>query len=131
MFSTLLPSACSSFELWTPIRPSTMSHGFVLRAWSMIFWKGLPSSSVFLISMPVSLDHPLADFEMRLIDLRQAGIDDLLVELVLLLEAEHLRRLLGEDVDDAVEDRVMQVRVVDGDHFDLLAERCAPGRGRS
>ena len=62
---------------------------------------------------------------MRLIDLREPGVDDLLVELILLLEAEHLRRLLGEDVDDAVEDRVVEIRVVDGDRFDLLAERRA------
>ena len=45
------------------------------------------------------------------------------MELILLLEAEDLRRLLGEDVDDAVEDGVVQIRVVDGDRFDLLAER--------
>ena len=55
MFSTLLPSAFSSFGLWTPIRPSTSSQGLVLRAWSRIFWKGLPSRSVFLISTPISL----------------------------------------------------------------------------
>jgi hypothetical protein len=60
---------------------------------------------------------------MRLIDLREPGVDDLLVELVLLLEAEDLRRLLGEHVDDAVEDGVVEVRVVHGDGFDLLAER--------
>ena len=67
--------------------------------------------------------HPLADFQMRLIDLRQPGVDDLFVELVLLLEPEDLRRLLGEDVDDAVEHRVVEVGIVDGDRFDLLAER--------
>ena len=67
--------------------------------------------------------HPLAHLEMRLIDLREPGVDDLLVELILLLEAEDLRRLLGEHVDDAVEDGVVQVRVVHGDRFDLLAER--------
>ena len=55
MFSALLPSPVSSFGLWTPIRPSTMSQGFVLRAWSRIFWKGLPSRSVFLIATPASL----------------------------------------------------------------------------
>ena len=32
MFSALLPSPVSSFGLWTPMRPSTMSQGFVLRA---------------------------------------------------------------------------------------------------
>ena len=100
-----------------------MSQGFVLRAWSMIFWKGLPSRSVFLIVDARLARHPLAHLEMRLIDLREPGVDDLLVELILLLEAEDLRRLLGEDVDDAVEDGVVQVGVVDGDRFDLLAER--------
>src|SRR4029453_5876155 len=46
--------------------------------------------------------HPLAHLEMRLIDLREPGVDDLLVELILLFEAEDLRRLLGEAVADAV-----------------------------
>ena len=69
--------------------------------------------------------HPLADFEVRLVDLREPGVDDLLVQLVLLLEAEHLRRLLGEDVHDPVEHGVVQVGVVDGDGFDFLAERLA------
>ena len=75
--------------------------------------------------------HPLGHFEMRLIDLREPGVDDLLVELILLLEAEDLRRLLGEDVDDAVEDGVVQIGIVDGDRLDLLAERARPGRWRS
>ena len=66
--------------------------------------------------------HPLRHLEMRLVDLRQPGVDDLLVELILLLEAEDLGGLLGEDVDDAVEDRVVQVGIVDGDGLDLLAE---------
>ena len=67
--------------------------------------------------------HPLAHLEMRLIDLREPGVDDLLVELILLLEAEDLRGLFGEDVDDAVEDRVVQIGIVHGDRLDLLAER--------
>ena len=67
--------------------------------------------------------HPLAHLEMRLIDLREPGVDDLLVELILLLEAEDLRRLFGENVDDAVEDGVVQVGIVHGDRLDLLAER--------
>ena len=69
--------------------------------------------------------HPLAHLEMRLVDLREPGVDDLLVELILLLEAEDLRRLLGEDVDDAVEDGVVEVGIVDGDRLDLLAERAS------
>jgi hypothetical protein len=38
--------------------------------------------------------HPLAHLEVRLIDLGEPGVDDLLVQLILLLEAEHLRGLL-------------------------------------
>ena len=66
--------------------------------------------------------HLLRDLEVRLVDLRQPGIDDLLVELVLLLEAEDLGGLLGQHAHDAVEDGVVEVRVVDGDGLDLLAE---------
>ena len=88
----------------------------------MIFWKGLPSSSVFLIAIAHLRRHPLAHLEMRLIDLREPGVDDLLVELILLLEAEDLRRLFGEHVDDAVEDGVVQIGIVHGDRLDLLAE---------
>ena len=78
--------------------------------------QGFPDRDARLVA------HALADLEMRLIDLREPGVDDLLVELILLLEPEHLRRLLGEHVDDAVEDRVVEVGIVDGDRFDFLAE---------
>jgi hypothetical protein len=64
----------------------------------------------------------LRDLEVRLVDLRESRIDDLLVELVLFLETEHLRRLLRQHVDDSVEDRVVQIRVVDRDRLDLLVE---------
>src|SRR5438874_7296332 len=67
--------------------------------------------------------HPVSYFEMRLIDLGESCVDDLFMELILLLEAEDLRRLLGENVDDAVEDGVVQVGIVHGDRLDLLAER--------
>ena len=85
--------------------------------------KGLAVEERFLDRDTRLGSHPLAHLEMRLIDLREPGVDDFLVELVLLLEAEHLRRLLGEDVDDAVEDGVVQIGIVDRDRFDLLAER--------
>ncbi len=67
--------------------------------------------------------HPLAHLEMRLIDLREPGVDNFLVKLILLLEAEDLRRLLGENVDDAVENGVVQIGIVHGDGLDPLAER--------
>jgi hypothetical protein len=65
----------------------------------------------------------------RLIDLRQAGVDDLLVELLLFLELEHLRGLLGQHVHDAVEHGIVQVRVVDRDGLDRLAQRLAQREG--
>ena len=123
MFSTLLPSAVSSFGLWTPIRPSTMQPGIRLARVVDDLLEGLAVEQRLLDLDAHLVRHPLAHLEMRLIDLRQPGVDDLLVELILLLEAEDLRRLLGEDVDDAVEDGVVQVGIVDGDRLDLLAER--------
>ena len=66
--------------------------------------------------------HPLTHLEMRLINLRQPGVDDLFVQLVLLLEAEDLRRLFRENADDAIEDGIVQIGVIHGDRFDLLAE---------
>src|SRR5262245_47746019 len=84
--------------------------------------EGLPVEQRFLDRDTRLARHPFAYFEMGLIDLRESGVDDFLVELVLLLEAKDLRRLLGEDVDDPVEDGVVEVGIVDGDGFDLLAE---------
>ncbi len=65
----------------------------------------------------------LGDAQMRLVDLRQTAVDDLLVQRLLLLEAEHLGGLLREHVDDAVEDAVMEVRVVDRHRLDALVQR--------
>ena len=59
---------------------------------------------------------------MRFVDLRQPGIDDLLMQLLLLLEPKDLGGLSREDIDDAVEHRVMQVWVVDGNGLYLLVE---------
>ncbi len=55
----------------------------------------------------------LADFEVGLLDLGQAGVDDLLVQLVLFLEAEHLGGLLGQRPHQPVEDEVVEIGVVD------------------
>ena len=68
-----------------------------------------------------------ADLEVRLVDLGQPGVDDLLVELLLLLEAEDLRGLLGEHPDDPVEHGVVEIGVVDGDGVDGPVERLAEG----
>ena len=123
MFSVLLPRLVSSFGLWTPIRPSDDEPRIGLARVVDDLLEGLAVEQRLLDRDARLARHPLAHLEVRLVDLREAGVDDLLVELVLLLEAEDLRRLLGEDVDDAVEDGVVQVGVVDGDRFDLLAER--------
>ena len=62
------------------------------------------------------LGHP----QVGLIDLGEAGVDDLFVQLFLLFEPEDFRCFGREHVDDAVEHRVVEVGVVDGDGFDLL-----------
>ena len=59
---------------------------------------------------------------MGLVDLGEPGVDDLLVELVLLFEAEDLCRLLGERPDQAVEHEVMEVGVVHADDLDFLVK---------
>ena len=66
-----------------------------------------------------------ADLEVRLVDLRQPRVDDLLVELLLLLEAEHLRGLLGQHADDPVEHGVVEIGIVDRHGVDRPAERLA------
>ncbi len=53
-FSVLLPRPVASAGLCTPSRPTTSTHGFVLRAWSSTFWNALPSSSVLVHSTPAS-----------------------------------------------------------------------------
>jgi hypothetical protein len=68
-----------------------------------------------------------ADLEVGLVDLREPGVDDLLVELLLLLEPEDLRRLLGEHTDDPVEHGVVEVGIVDGDRVDRPVERLGEG----
>jgi len=60
---------------------------------------------------------------MGLVDLGQSGVDDLLVKLLLLFEAEDLGGLGGKDVHDPVEHRIVEIRVVHGHGFDALVER--------
>ena len=67
------------------------------------------------------LGHP----EVGLVDLGQPGVDDLLVERLLLLEAEDLARLLAEHVHDPVEDGVVEVGVVDRDRLHPALEPAA------
>src|SRR5579871_341396 len=67
----------------------------------------------------------LRDLQVRFIDFRQAGIDDLFVQLLLFFEAEDLRRLLREHVYDAVEDGIVQIGVVDGNRLDGAVEGAA------
>ena len=124
MFSALLPSACLFLRAVDADPSQHDEPGIGLARVVDDLLEGLAVEERLLDLDARLARHPLAHLEMRLIDLREAGVDDLLVELILLLEAEDLRRLLGEDVDDAVEDGVVQVGIVDGDRFDLLA-KCA------
>ncbi len=71
----------------------------------------------------------LGHAQMGLVDLGQTAVDDLLVQRLLFLEAEHLRRLLREHVDDAVEDAVVEVGVVHGNRLDSFLQRLAETEG--
>ena len=53
-FSVFEPRPSSPSWRWTPTRPTTSTHGSTWRAWSRIFWKALPSSSVLVTSTPAS-----------------------------------------------------------------------------
>src|SRR2546422_158648 len=64
-----------------------------------------------------------ANLQMRLIDLGQPGIDDLLVQLLLLFEAKDFRGFFIQHADDPVEHGVVEVRVVDRDRPERAAER--------
>ena len=64
----------------------------------------------------------LAHIEMRLVDVGETGVDDLLVQLILLFEAKDLGRFVGQHLDDALEDRVVQIGIVDRDQLDLLSQ---------
>ena len=98
--------------------PGSGARAAPCRRSSRTFSKHLPSSSVIARSTPSSAASLPADLEVRLVDLGQPGVDDLLVELLLLLEAEDLRGLLGEHADDPVEHGVVEVGIVDGDRVD-------------
>src|SRR5438094_9593415 len=59
---------------------------------------------------------------MRLVDLGESGIDDLLVQLFLFLKAKDLGGFGRQYVDNSVEHCVVEVRVVDGNRLYLLTE---------
>ena len=103
------------------------SHGCSFRQNWSTFSKHLPSSRVIAEIDPLVGRELPADLEVRLVDLGQPGVDDLLVKLLLLLEAEDLRGLLGEHPDDPVEHGVVEVGVVDGDSVDGPVESLAEG----
>src|SRR5215218_1631528 len=64
----------------------------------------------------------LRDLEVGGVDLGEPRVDDLLVQLLLLLEAEDLLRFGRQYARDRVEHRIVEVRVEDGDRFDGAAE---------
>ena len=67
----------------------------------------LPIQQSDLQVCPLIARDLAGDFEVRLVDLGQAGVDDLLVQLLLLLELEDLGRLLCQDIGKAVEHRIV------------------------
>jgi len=52
----------------------------------------------------ILLRHYFGALEVRLAELEQSLVDDVVVELFLLLELEHLRRLIRQHILDVVED---------------------------
>ncbi len=68
------------------------------------------------------LGHHLGALEVGLGQLQKPLVDDVVVELLLLLELEHLRGLSGEDVLDVAEDGVVILHVERRTHIELDPE---------
>ncbi len=115
-FSAFEPMSMSS-SLCTPIRPSTSIQGFSLESFA-IQQRGL-------YVLPFGLGDLAADVEVRLVDLGQPAVDDLLMQLFLLLETEDLAGLLVEDAGDAVEGGVVEVGIEGRDGLDRLVQGLA------
>ena len=75
--------------------------------------------------LPFGLGDLAADVEVRLVDLGQPAVNDLLMQLFLLLEAEDLAGLLVEDAGDAVEGGVVEVGIEGRDGLDRLVQGLA------
>ena len=70
------------------------------------------------------------DLQVRLVNLGEAVIDDVLVKLLLLLETEGAGRLLAQHPGDFLESNVMKVRVVGGHRMDRSAQFAAEVKRR-
>ena len=70
------------------------------------------------------------DSQVSLVDLGEPGVDDLLVELLLFLEAKDLASLFGEHIGDSIEGDVMEVGIVDRDGVNRGAELSSQGECR-
>src|SRR6266487_1667544 len=66
--------------------------------------------------------HDLGALEIRLAELEQPFVDDVVVQLFLLFELEHLRRLIRQHVLDVVEDDVVILDVERAAHVQRRAE---------
>ena len=64
-----------------------------------------------------------ADIKVRLIDLRQPGINHLFVKLFLFFKPEGARCALCKHINNRIEDDVVQIGVVDTDSLDLFVKR--------
>ena len=91
--------------------------------------EGLAVQQRGLDVLPFGLGDLAADVEMGLIDLGQPAVNDLLVQLLLLLEAEDLAGLLVEDAGDAVEGGVVEVGIECRDRLDRLVQGLAERQG--
>src|SRR3989441_9367459 len=69
------------------------------------------------------LSHDLGALEIRLAQLEESLVNDVVVQLLLLLELEHLRGLVGQHVLDVVEHDVVVFHVEGTAHVQRAAER--------
>ena len=91
----------------------------------MIFSKALPSKQGGLDVGLLGLSDFAGDVQVRLVDLGQAAVDDFLVQLFLLLEAEHLAGFFVEDTGNAVKGGIVEIGIEGRDRFDRHVERLA------
>ena len=66
-----------------------------------------------------------ADVQVRLVDLREAAVDDFFVQLFLLLEAEHFAGFLIEDTGNAVKGGIVEIGIEGRDGLDRHVEGLA------
>ena len=104
------------------MRPITTSVGFDLVDVLHRLLERLARQQGRLELDALVLGDLLGDLQVGRVDLGEPGVNDLLVQLLLLLEPEDLLRLARKHAGDGVEHRVVEVRVEDADGLHRPAE---------